>query len=135
MQTCRNCGTEVAQNIRFCQNCGAVMEASAEPTQLFPYKSERKAITLAAIVGVFLMGFGQLYLTRFKRGILILIAGIVTGIIFFVAVFGGFFGVSFPIAATIGSTRLCLWMWQIYDAHKLTNTYNGKLKDTGRPPW
>lgn len=81
------------------------------------------------------MGFGQFYMTRFKRGILVLIAGIVTGIIFFVAVFGGFFGDSFTIAATVGSIRLILWMAQIYDAHKLANNYNEKLKDTGRPPW
>ena len=134
MQTCRNCGTEVSQNIRFCQNCGAVMEASAEPRQLFPNTSEKKAVTLAAIAGVFLMGVGHLYLTRFKRGMLIMAVGIVTGIIFFVAVFGGFFGASFPIAAAIGSTRLCLWTFQIYDVNKLTNTYNERLKDTGRPP-
>jgi TM2 domain-containing membrane protein YozV len=111
------------------------MTASGTTPELLQYKSERKAILLAAVVGVFLMGFGHFYMTRFKRGILVLILGIVTGIIFFVAVFGGFFSESFTIAAAFGSMRLALWMWQIYDAHKLANVYNEKLKDTGRPPW
>lgn len=134
MRTCRNCGAEVAQDVRFCQNCGAVMEISETATQL-PFKSGSKTILLAGIIGILLMGFGHFYLTRFKRGITILIVSIATGMIFFIAVFGAFFALSLPVAAAVGVLRLGLWLWQTYDARKLANIYNEKLKDTGSPPW
>ena len=124
MPVCGNCGAEAVQGVRFCQNCGAVLQTTVTRVETVPHKNSQTAALLAAVLGILLMGFGHFYIHRFRRGVLILIIGLVTGIVFFVAIFGGFFAASFLIATLIGSIRLALWAWQIYDAHALVKTYN-----------
>jgi TM2 domain-containing membrane protein YozV len=102
---------------------------------LLSFKREKTAVLLAALPGVLLMGFGHFYLVRVARGFVILAASVVTGILFFVAVFGAFFSASFQVAALVGSVRLVLWIWQVVDARKLTKKYNQTLESTGKSPW
>jgi TM2 domain-containing membrane protein YozV len=135
MLVCGNCGADVAAGVRFCQNCGAVVQVTAPKVAVLPFKIERTAILLAALPGVLIMGVGHFYLARIARGLIILGASIVTGMVFFVAVFGGFFSSSLLVAALVGSVRLALWIWQIVDARKLTKKYNESLEGTGKPPW
>ena len=77
------------------------------------------------------MGVGQIYVGRIARGIVILISGILTGILFFVAMVGAFFS----IGIAFGIVRLLLWVWQMYDALKLTRRYNDALESAGEAPW
>lgn len=77
------------------------------------------------------MGVGHFYLGRMGRGIVILLSGILTGILFFVAMVGAFF----TIGIAFGIVRLSIWIWQMRDALKLTKRYNDVLETTGKAPW
>jgi len=133
MAVCRTCGSQSSKGVRFCQVCGAVVQETAKANP--PGKNPGTAVLVAALVGLLFMGAGHFYVQRFVRGIAILIAGIATGIVFFVAVFGGFFAASFLIALSFGLIRIGLWLWQIRDAHKLAKHYNEVIENTGEPPW
>lgn len=135
MVICRNCGAEAATGVKFCQTCGAVLQLTVPKVDALSFKKEKTAVLLAALPGVLLMGIGHFYLVRVARGLMFLGVGIVTGILFFVAVFGAFFSASFLVAAVVGSVRLILWIWQVIDARRLTKKYNQFLEDTGKPPW
>jgi hypothetical protein len=134
MSECRICHTRADRGVRFCQNCGALLEPPA-PVGPLPFKNEATAIFVAALPGVILMGLGHLYLIRFRRGFLIMITGIMTGIVFILAGFSAFYEYSFPVAALVGSSRIALWAWQIIDARKLAKRYNEVLENTEKPPW
>lgn len=77
------------------------------------------------------MGVGHFYLRRMGRGVVLLLSGILTGILFFVAMVGAFF----TIGIAVGIARLSLWIWQMYDALKLTKRYNEVLETTSKTPW
>jgi TM2 domain-containing membrane protein YozV len=77
------------------------------------------------------MGAGHLYLGRMGRGIVILFCGTFTGILFYAAMITAYFS----IGIIFGIVRVLLWIWQIYDAHRLTARYNDALESTGKPPW
>jgi TM2 domain-containing membrane protein YozV len=134
MIRCRACHAWSENGVRFCQSCGALLEPAPAAATL-PFKNEATAIFAAALPGVILMGIGQMYLAKFKRGFLIMFTGIATGIVFILAGFSAFYNYSFPVAASVGSFRIALWGWQIIDARKLARKYNGFLKDTEKPPW
>jgi TM2 domain-containing membrane protein YozV len=77
------------------------------------------------------MGVGHLYLRRMGRGTVILFAGVFTGVLFYAAMITAYFLIGYMF----GIMRVSLWIWQIYDAHKLTNRYNDSLESIGKPPW
>jgi len=135
MEICLNCGAEAAVGVKFCQTCGAVLQLTAPKVDALSFKNEKTAVLLAALPGLLLMGVGHFYLVRVARGLMFLVVGIVTGVFFFVAVFGAFFSASFLVAAVAGSVRLILWIWQVIDARRLTKKYNQFLENTGKPPW
>jgi TM2 domain-containing membrane protein YozV len=77
------------------------------------------------------MGVGHFYLGRMGRGTVILFSGIFTGVLFYAAMITAYFLIGY----TFGIARVSLWIWQIYDARKLTRRYNDVLESIGKPPW
>lgn len=73
-------------------------------------KSEGVTLVLAAVLGIFgIMGIGHIYLGIVRRGVVILIGGIVLG-----AIAGALYMFIVPVIPFIA-----LLVWSIYDAKKL----------------
>ena len=130
MPFCKNCGAHNDQGTSICENCGAALDVSVGGPAL-PLKKPRVSLLLAGLVGILFMGMGQVYLGRMGRGIVILFSGVLTGVLFYSFMVTAFFS----IGIAFGLLRLFLWIWQIYDAKKLTERYNSVLESTGKAPW
>ena len=114
------------------------------------YKSEGTTLILSIVVGLMgFMGVGHIYLGRVRRGIIILIIGLLWWTIFFIpmvmlgmlseveedvfdmtammGLMGGFM--------IVGIGVLALFIWQILNARKLCKEYNEHLEQHGKPPW
>jgi len=114
------------------------------------YKSEGITLVLSIVVGILgIMGVGHIYLGRVRRGIIIIIVGVIIWSGLFVPViilgmageleensddptaligiFGGF--------AVVGIGALVLFIWQILNARKLCKQYNEYFEEHGKPPW
>jgi TM2 domain-containing membrane protein YozV len=72
------------------------------------------------LLSVLLSGLGQIYLGQVKRGVAILVIGIV---------------LTFISWLVFGLIAFIYWVWNVYDAYKLARRYNEELARTGRPPW
>lgn len=131
MPFCKNCGAHYAEGTGTCGNCGSALESAISPSVAGLRKSASVALLLAGLVGVLFMGVGHFYLRRMGRGVVFLLSGILTGILFFVAMVGAFF----TIGIAFGIVRLSIWIWQMRDALKLTKRYNDVLETTGKAPW
>jgi hypothetical protein len=133
MRACPNCGFRTSNEARFCVHCNAVLpEVKVTPVPL-PLRDLRTVALIAGGVGVVFMGAGHFYVYRITRGLSLLVAGTVTGLIFIVAVLGGFFEASTSIAAFVGTIRLALWGWQTRDAYLLGKAYNDSLLNSTQP--
>jgi len=88
------------------------------------YRRE-KSEGLAAVLSFLWPGLGQIYISKIGRGLGIMLLGVA---IVFVAFL--FFWLLFPLILP-----LVYWIWNIYDAHKLTKEYNAFLESTGKRPW
>lgn len=114
------------------------------------YKGEGTTLVLSIVVGLMgLMGVGHIYLGRVRRGIIILIVGLLIWTIVFIpmimlgmlseveeddfdmtamiGLMGGFM--------IVGIAALALFIWQIFNARKLCKEYNEHLEEHGKPPW
>jgi len=132
MRACPNCGFRTSNDARFCVNCNTVLPEVKVSTVPLPLKDLRTVALIAGVVGVVFMGVGHFYVYRITRGLVLLVAGTATGIIFIVAVLGGFFGASNDIAALVGVVRLALWGWQTRDAYLLGKIYNDSLRNSAQ---
>jgi len=112
------------------------------------YKSEGITLVLSIVVGLLgIMGVGHIYVGKVKRGIGILIGGILAWASFLIIY--GVYGVlegpqlsdmqltvmvfgPFIIAAVAGIT---LFIWQILNSRKLCKEYNEHFEEHGKPPW
>lgn len=132
MRVCPNCGFETGDEARFCINCSGVLpELQAVPVVL-PVKDVKIVMFLAGAVGVVFMGLGHFYIYRITRSVAFFTLGTITGLIFVVAVLGGFFAASIEVAGFIGLVRAALWFWQARDAYVLAKAYNESLKNAAR---
>lgn len=132
MRACPNCGFRMSNEARFCVHCNTVLPEVKVSTVPLPLKDLRTVALIAGVVGVVFMGVGHLYVYRITRGLGLLVVGTITGLIFIVAVLGGFFGASTGIAALVGVPRLVLWGWQTRDAYRLARAYNDSLRDSAQ---
>lgn len=114
-----------------CPNCGAALDIVLSANVSVLRKKPGLSLVLAGLVGALFMGVAHFYLGRIGRGVAILLAGILTGIVFIAAMAGAFF----TIGIIFGIGRMALWIWQTLDAHILTKRYNDVLESTGKPPW
>jgi len=125
----------------YCDKCGnrAGMKgaATAAPSQMMYIRE--KSTGIATLLALLWSGLGHLYVGRVGRGIGLMFAhlGLIIGGVFFVLV-GGLFG---GLGGAVGGGILVIvllfavWVWNIYDAHRLANDYNDSLRSSGRRPW
>ncbi len=103
------------------------------------YKSEGITLVLSIVVGLMgIMGVGHIYLGRVRRGLIILIVGVlIWGAVFVPVLFLGMLGEleedSVDPTAVIG--MFILFIWQILNSHKLCKEYNEHFEEHGKPPW
>jgi|GEM_PF-260012 len=116
-------GIPPSSMIQFELNLESGGRAYGVPAQ--PVYQERKNATLAAVLSFFIIGVGQIYCSRVKRGIAILGFSFLFWIIFFAAVaastpYGGppAFGILMFFVLII------FWLWNISDAYNLAKKIN-----------
>jgi len=146
---CSGCGESLDDGASFCHVCGRTAHGrsgtetprtdtrtnlSNESAYLAFHKSEGIAI----ILGLLIIGAGQMYVGKLSRGIGIFLFGIFGWIFALVPFFlldlavGGS-GIVFLLM--FGAFLLMFVIWSLYDAHELVKKYNTELLLTGRPPW
>jgi len=127
-----------------------IMEQQKTAASLSKSKSEGMTLVLSIIVGLMgIMGVGHIYLGRVRRGVFILIIGIVSWSAFFIpfailgvlgeleeepsdpAIIIGMIGG----LLVVGLGVLIFFIWQILNSRKLCREYNEHLEQHGKPPW
>lgn len=107
---CPNCGFEMDANINFCPECGTATNANvaSRTNQVTTYS--HKSPALAAILSFLIIGLGQVYLGLTKKGIILFVLAIISGILFIV--FIGYL------------LWLLVWIYAIYDGYNSANKIN-----------
>jgi len=118
------------------------------------YKSEGITLVLSIVVGLLgIMGVGHIYLGRVRRGVIILIIGIIGwGGLFVPFVMLGMFSeleegsidetavtemlAGFGVVVIVGGIGMfVLFIWQILNSRKLCKQYNEYFEEHGKPLW
>ena len=125
---CPNCGTNVnksstsesenhvnSTNItKFCQNCGSKIDINAQICPNCGFRvagfSEEKTPILALLLSVFFPGLGQFYNGQPTKGVILIIAAIVS-----------IFLIIFFIGAIL---YLVVWVFSLYDAYTSAEAIN-----------
>jgi TM2 domain-containing membrane protein YozV len=120
-----------------CMDCGCKFRLSTSRSnyrfsKMPEWKNPAFAAVLALIFGFFiLMGIGHIYVGRVRRGIAIMIIGLM--LIPFGIVTGALtYGIGFLVTIALW---LALLIWQTLDAYNLAKEYNRIAWETGRAPW
>ena len=164
---CSSCGEKLDTNldINECPKCHSALherssniESPPRVVEQLPYKSPGTTALIAFLGGIFgLPGIGHMYVGTVKKGIFILIGGIIisitivfTSIALFTAeqlssVQSDYYAPASDISGLIlqwvitivilGVGYLALFIWQIFDARKLAKKFNETVKSTGKEPW
>lgn len=138
MPFCNNCGAQLTEGGRFCEECGSTQAAApvqtapqmtpaqaptAYPSTAYPPAAVpvhppgaygRKDGVVAAILSFIIPGVGQMYCGRVGRGIAIFF-GVICGFIFIIP-------------------GIIVWIWGIFDANDSVKKYNAYLEAYGQPP-
>ena len=139
---CDDCGARLPKGTKFCENCGAPTSTVAPPPQKQvytpsppqqsyqqPYQQpiykSQKSVGIALALNILLIvGLGQIYAGRTKRGIAYMAGyfSLITGV--FISIFNYWYVafIIFPILA------FALAMWSHVDAYLVTQEYNRKLQ-------
>ncbi len=102
---CANCGFEMPKSTKFCPECGTSTDGVAQAVKntnnavINPDKSSG----LAALLSFLIIGLGQVYIGLTKKGIILFIAAIISGVLMMVII--GWI------------TWLIVWGYAIYDAY------------------
>ncbi|MGQ4834184.1 MAG: zinc-ribbon domain-containing protein [Candidatus Asgardarchaeia archaeon] len=174
---CKNCGRIIPDGSLYCPFCGAKQDITTQqapsvppvnppPTipaqpyypQTVTYKEKDEGITaILALVGGFfgIWGIGHLYVGDVKKGILLLILGLVIQffplgylMLFLVSpitvspgpgpsstIHQTMFSVSFFGLMVWGIIAFAIFIWQVIDAYNTAKRYNEYLRTHGVPPW
>jgi hypothetical protein len=147
MPFCPNCGREVRPEAAFCPSCGYNLKSAAlvpppaasaaKPSTPLKHKSPGIAAVLALVPGLFgLMGIGHIYVGRVKRGISLLVVGIILAALSYGSILLGLVAYELGVAAIVfGIILLILWIWQILNAYSLAKQFNKAVEETGKEPW
>lgn len=119
---CPNCGTKVeqmatanevenqtvaSQNTKFCTNCGDQIDVNAVICPKCGVQiagtTEEKSPILALILSVFFPGIGQFYNGQPKKGIILIIAAIISLVLILILIGGVLY--------------LIVWVYALYDAY------------------
>ena len=103
---CANCGFEMPKATKFCPECGNPTDA-APPDRVNntpnTVSMSNKSPGLAAILSFFIIGLGQIYLGLNKKGIILFLAAIISGVLTIILI--GFI------------LWLLIWAYAVYDAY------------------
>jgi hypothetical protein len=140
MPFCRNCGTEFTEGAGFCSKCGEKLTppvTTHNAATSAPRKDAGVAALIAALVGIFLLGFGHFYVGRIGRGLIFLVVGFIVKVGFILSIALSALSPNSGNMAYIplALLNLVVWAFQIYDAYGLAKRYNAEVEQTGRPPW
>lgn len=101
---CSNCGFEMPKTSKFCPECGTTAErvppVMNTTTIVVP---SNKSSGLAALLSFLIIGLGQVYLGLTKKGIILFLLAIISGVLMMVLI--GWI------------TWLLVWGYAIYDAY------------------
>ena len=100
---------------------------------------DRKGLRLTTILAFLIMGVGHIYVGETKRGVILLIIGIVLSTLFsglaaivelmeeeYFVGSGAYFLLG--IAGAMGLALIVLWIWQIFNARTACRKYNNQLE-------
>ena len=100
---------------------------------------DRKGLRLTTILAFLIMGVGHIYVGETKRGIILLVIGMVLGTLSsglaaigelmeeeYLIGSGAYFLLG--IAAALGLALIVLWIWQIFNARTACRKYNSQLE-------
>ena len=107
---CRNCGCEMDASINFCPECGMSTSGQLQNTQTQSVVRSQKSPILAAVLSFLIIGLGQIYLGLTKKGIILFVLAIISGILMFVYI--GFI------------LWLLVWIYAMYDGYNSANKIN-----------
>ena len=145
---CSGCGEPLDDNASFCHVCGrkAHNGPRVESATRLDWGSNetaflafRKSGGMAILLGLLIVGGGQMYIGKVSRGVAMLLFGVFGWIFLLLPLLildiaaGG--GGIIVILALIGVFMLAFVLWTLYDAHELVKEYNDNILRTGRPPW
>ncbi len=138
---CNNCGNKMNENQAFCSGCGnrAGMGGMGMPGPTHVIQVREKSTGIAAILSLVWAGLGQLYVGKIGRGIGLMILHffmifILATVVLASTIFAGIGGALIGGTVFIG-VWVAIWVWNIFDAHKLANRYNDSQRESGRRPW
>jgi TM2 domain-containing membrane protein YozV len=125
----------------FCEKCGngTGNNGWGQAGNSYTICVREKSTGIAAILSLLWAGLGQLYVGKIARGLglmlvhfmmVFIIASVVFAGMIFVGIGGGLMFGGIILAAWIA-----VWVWNIFDAHKLANEYNDSQRNAGRRPW
>lgn len=102
---CSNCGFEMPKSTRFCPECGNGTDKAPQVVNNVNNRvvSSDKSPGLAAVLSFLIIGLGQVYLGLTKKGIILFVLAIISGILMLVLV--GWI------------LWLLVWGYAIYDAY------------------
>jgi TM2 domain-containing membrane protein YozV len=108
---CSNCGTEIPRTSKFCPECGASTTGGPQAgSGTRSVTNTGKSPILAAICSFFIVGLGQIYIGLTKKGILLFIGAVISGIL---------------TTVVIGwITWLLIWGYSMVDAYNSAEKMN-----------
>ena len=111
---CANCGCEMPRSTKFCPECGAQTQGNPQQNNTNNSVLNRnKDPLLAAVLSFLFIGLGQIYLGLTKKGILLIVGAIISGILMMILI--GFI------------TWFLIWGYAIFDAHKCAEMMNNGI--------
>ncbi|MCL2031696.1 MAG: hypothetical protein FWG96_00235 [Methanomassiliicoccaceae archaeon] len=138
---CRSCGNQLNEGQSFCDKCGVRADgAEGGPGPQYVVHINEKSSGVAAVLSFLWAGAGQIYVGRIGRGLALMFSYLLIYAVLFVVgfvialemeSFGGFI----VLMISMGVFTLAFWIWNIYDAYKLSNEYNDYLRSHGKRPW
>ena len=135
---CPNCGRAHSKNIQFCEACGTRFSAPGTDRQYpqeqgYNYPTPMKDVGMTLLLSIIVIGLGHIYIGKIARGLGIIVLCI--SIIAFATLLLFFYG-GFIIFTIFAAFCVMIDIWSIYDAYKLTESYNKHLmQNQGNPPW
>lgn len=121
-QFCSNCGYKIPKGIKFCPECGnsitGIPNSNSNVNPLMnnsnnnfnPMMNNEKNPILAAVLSFFIIGLGQMYLGLIKKGLILLLAAVICGILMLIIIGWVFW--------------LIIWFYAIYDAYNSAEKIN-----------
>lgn len=107
---CSTCGYRINQNVRICSSCGSKIDARAKVCANCGAKVIQKNPIVALILSFLFPGLGQLYNNQNRKGVILIIANVISLILCLLLV-----GVILV---------LLIWIYAMYDAFMSANAIN-----------